>query len=266
MARKVVLSGRVPDGEYWAARAGDSPFAPGILLAPGTRLERAVPAWTYPPASEEPVIPFDYDEVWANGEIMVVDKPHFLPVTGNGRIQRETVQTRLRRRVGEHAVVCHRLDRLTAGLVLCSLNPRTRGVYQQLFAHRQIRKEYEAVLSADVSFPDWTRLDVPMRKTRGSRRVEVAAGGVMTTTWIKGVGNQVTLRPVTGHTHQLRVVAAHLAAPIVGDDTYPADTGAGLWDFGQPLQLLANRLEFTDPLGGAQRVFVSRRRLTATIG
>lgn len=228
-------------------------------------LTRRVPAWTFPAVPAEPPIPFDYDELFSDEEVLVVDKPHFLPVTGNGRIQRETVQTRLRQRRGDEVVVCHRLDRLTAGLVLCSVNPATRGAYQQLFARREIRKHYRAVLTRDVSFPEWTRIDLPMMKQRGSRQVRVAEGGVVTTTWIRGEGRKVDLRPVTGHTHQLRVVAAHLGAPIVGDDTYPVDQRGGLWEFGAPLQLLAHSLEFTDPVTGEQRGFVSRRRLTDTI-
>lgn len=264
-ARRVVLRGEVPVGQFWAARAGDSPFAPGELLVPGTALDRPVPAWMHPEVPAEPEIPFDYEEIFSEDGILVVDKPHFLPVTGNGRIQRETVQTRLRRRRGDDVVACHRLDRLTAGLVLCSLEPATRGAYQQLFARREVAKTYQARLTAPVNFPEWTRVDLPMRKSKGSRQVRVVDGGTPTTTWIRDVGHVVQMRPVTGHTHQLRVVAAHLGAPIVGDDTYPVDAPTSLWDYSAPLHLLASRLEFVDPITGEARGFVSRRRLPDTM-
>ncbi|AWB82169.1 pseudouridine synthase [Corynebacterium yudongzhengii] len=257
----MVLSGVVPEGEYWAARAGDSPFPAGTQLAAGTRLARAVPAWTYPELLDEPPIPFDYEVVYADAGIMIVDKPPFLPTTSNGRIQRETLQTRLRRDHGDEVICCHRLDRLTAGLVLCSRNPETRGAYQQLFARREVRKTYRALLSAPVSFPEWERVELTMNKPAGARRVEVSHTGTPTLTYVRGVGRLVEMRPVTGHTHQLRVVAQHLGAPIVGDDLYPEDLGRGLWDFSTRLHLLAERISFIDPLSFRPRAFRSPRPL-----
>lgn len=72
------------------------------------------------------------------------------------------------------------------------------------------------------------------------------------------------LVPATGQTHQLRVHLAALGVPILGDPLYPEVTGpvpAG--DFRRPLQLLARRLEFTDPVTGAHHTFTSGRRLSA---
>ena len=69
------------------------------------------------------------------------------------------------------------------------------------------------------------------------------------------------LEPVTGRKHQLRVHMAALGAPIIGDDFYPQVIERAPEDYRQPLQLLARRLAFVDPLTGRQREFRSVREL-----
>lgn len=257
-ARKVMVSGKIPAGEYWAARAGDSPFVPGEILHPGTVVPRPLPVWTFPALPEERPIPFFYSVIHRDDNILVVDKPHFLPSTANGRLQRETLQTRIRRDFGEAATVLHRLDRLTAGVVLCSLNPLTRGRYQQLFANRMVTKIYEAHVDGRVVEGE---MRFPLLKVTGSRQVIVDDRGAETVTFIRKEGRHVELEPVTGFTHQLRAVMNHLGAPIVGDDTYPVDRGLSLYDFRTPLHLLARRITFEDPVTGGHREFSSLRSL-----
>lgn len=248
--RKVVLpAGRVAQGEYVAARAGDSPRAAGTVIQAGDVLPTAVPAWLWPGVPDEPVIPFDYRVLSTSSDFIAVDKPHFLPVTSNGRIVRETVQTRLRvREDNPHIAPVHRLDQLTSGVVLCSTNPRTRAPYQQLFERRQVEKTYRAVVRGEHGLSEEpTTIALGMRK-RG-RRVVVDPLGKQTVTLARALSEaEVELRPLTGHTHQLRVVMNHLGAPIVGDDTYPVDTGRGVYDFSTPLELRAISLKFHDPV------------------
>ena len=69
------------------------------------------------------------------------------------------------------------------------------------------------------------------------------------------------LTPRTGRTHQLRVHMTSLGLPICGDPLYPNVIDVAADDFSTPLQLLAQRIEFDDPLSGARREFVSSRRL-----
>ena len=91
--------------------------------------------------------------------------------------------------------------------------------------------------------------------------------GTRTETRVRRVGDDVVeLEPLTGHTHQLRVVLNHLGTPIVGDDTYPVDRGLSLHDFSSPLHLLAAAASFPDPLTGEYRVFRSRRELPTRVG
>lgn len=250
--RKRVLDGVVPEGTFVAASAGDSPFAEGTALPPGTRLGRPTPVWEWPGVPEEPAIPFDYRVIARTGHLIVVDKPHFLPVTGNGRIVKETVQTRLRvREDNPHIAPLHRLDRLTAGLVVCSANPATRAAYQRLFQEHRITKTYRARLAREPSMltEEWTELRLGMRKA--GRQVIVDKHATPTLTRARRVGErEVELQPVTGHTHQLRVAMNHLGAPIAGDDLYPQVTSLHLYDFSAPLSLCAERIEFEDPITG----------------
>ena len=69
------------------------------------------------------------------------------------------------------------------------------------------------------------------------------------------------LSPVSGKRHQLRVHMAALGAAIIGDDFYPQVLAREPDDYRQPLQLLARRLAFVDPLTGQQREFRSAREL-----
>lgn len=263
-----MLKGEVPKDPgapvYYAGRAGDSLFAPGEIIPPGTRLATPTLAWFHPAVPPEPPIPYDYEVLYEDAHLIVVDKPHFLPTTSNGRVVRETVQTRLRVDYGEdHIVPLHRLDRLTAGVVICSRNPDTRGRYQRLFQERMVRKRYKALTVHPLDVDETITLG--MRKEKGSRQVKVDSSGTTTVTRVLAAGNEANLWPVTGHTHQLRVLLNHLGAPILGDDTYPMDRGLDLYDFSSPMSLLHAACEFTDPLDGKLRVFRSGRVLESTL-
>ena len=67
-----------------------------------------------------------------------------------------------------------------------------------------------------------------------------------------------TLHPRTGKTHQLRVHMNSLGLPILGDDFYPRIIERAYDDFSQPLELVARRLSFTDPITHEPREFVSQ--------
>lgn len=255
----MILRDVVPaDHPYWAGEAGDSPFPFGQPLIPGTPLERPVPAWFHPPVPPEPDIPFAHSVVFEDRDLIVVDKPGFVPSTSNGRIVRETIQTRLRLQYGEDDIVpLHRLDRLTSGILVCSRRRRTRAAYQRLFQDRLVDKTYVARVVGEVTVGEaWESVELRLLKERGRRQVRVADDGVATQTWLRRVSpDQVEVRPVTGHTHQIRVVLNQLGMPILGDDTYPVDLGLALYDFSTPLHLRAVSVGFRDPFSGAGRAF-----------
>lgn len=239
------------------------PLTPASAYRPGLRVHyyREVPA--------ETPIPFVESILYADAHLVVVDKPHFLPVTPVGAYVRETLLTRLTQRLDNpNLVPLHRIDRGTAGLVLFSASPETRASYQALFRERQILKRYEAIAPAlpAQQFP----LFRATRIVRGEPFVlsQEVDGPANTQTRIEverrdGELWRYALYPVTGKKHQLRVHMAALGAPIVNDDFYPALTARASDDFSRPLQLLAQSLAFRDPLSGAERRFDSELKLSA---
>lgn len=247
--KKVRLTGVVPDtGQYLAAQAGDSPYLPLSVLPAGTPLERPVYAWVWPGVPDEPVLPVQHSVLYENEDFLIAWKPHFLPTTTNGKIVVNTLQTRLRVSLNNSDIVpLHRLDVMTAGLVLCSVNPATRSQYQQLFATSQIQKTYRATVSQPWTGPSGI-VQLGMVKAKGQPQVRVDPQGRMTTTKVTVLNpTLVELQPITGHTHQLRVLCAHFGSPILGDDVYPVVHNRNFYDLSTPLALEACTLEFDDP-------------------
>ena len=97
---------------------------------------------------DEPHIPFEMDVLYEDERIIVVDKPHFLATMPRGMWYRETALIRLRERLGEPDITpAHRLDRMTAGVLVFVRDPACRGAYQMLFQNKQATKVYECLAS-----------------------------------------------------------------------------------------------------------------------
>lgn len=237
--------------------------AGGAALAPDARYRVGMDVYYYREVDDEPHLPVLERIVHADAHLVVVDKPHFLPVTPAGRFVSETLLARLVRRLdNERLAPLHRIDRLTAGLVMFSAQPATRERYQALFRERRIEKRYEAIAPAlpELAFPLTRRTRIErgepffrMRETDGAPNSEtridlIERGGEF---W------RYALAPVTGRKHQLRVHMAGLGAAIAGDPLYPQLREEGEDDFAHPLKLLARSLAFVDPLDGRERNFES---------
>ena len=248
--------GRVVDGDgRWLM--AETPYLVGLEIH------------YYREVSDELPIPFHEIVLHSDADLLVADKPHFLPVMPAGAHVHETLLGRLIRRTGNDALVpLHRIDRDTAGLVLFSTNPHSRARYQALFRERRIDKSYEAIAPAlpGVKFPC----------VRSSRMV--AGDPFFRMQEIEGLANSETcihvvargdgvwryaLTPLTGRKHQLRVHMAALGAPIAGDRMYPSLSHRAAGDYSAPLQLLAKGLSFIDPLSGVERRFSSNLLLEA---
>lgn len=259
----------VVDGMFEAGRivgadgravAADAPYVPGMFV------------WFHRDLPEEVPVPFPLRVVHRDEHIVVADKPHFLATTPRGGHVAETALARLRRELEIPALTAaHRLDRLTAGLVLFTVRPDERGAYQTLFRDRRVRKEYEAVAPYDpgLALPRTVRSRIV--KERGVLTAREVAGEPNAVSRVELVEQRADgpiaryrLVPGTGQTHQLRVHMTALGVPILGDPLYPEVTGpAAAGDFRRPLQLLARALEFTDPVTGTERRFRSGRELAA---
>ncbi|MFI9173458.1 RluA family pseudouridine synthase [Streptomyces lincolnensis] len=281
---------RLPPGDAWAtvrdhlvARLAAGPGvidgmldaglivdASGHPVSRDRTYEPGMFVWFHRDLPDEERVPFTVDVLYRDEHVVVADKPHFLATTPRGSHVTETALARLRRQLGIPTLgAAHRLDRLTAGLVLFTVRPEERGAYQTLFRDRRVAKGYEAVAPYDPG------LDLP--RTVRSRIVKER--GVLAAREVEGEPNassriealehrdgraRYRLTPYTGQTHQLRVHMSTLGVPILGDPLYPVVTGpVAVGDFRRPLQLLARALEFTDPVTGLDHRFVSPRVLRA---
>jgi tRNA pseudouridine32 synthase / 23S rRNA pseudouridine746 synthase len=223
--------------------------------------------WFHRDFAAEERVPFGIGIVYRDERIVVADKPHFLATTPRGRHVTETALARLRRELGLPGLQpAHRLDRLTAGLVLFVVRPGDRGAYQTLFRDRLVRKEYEAVAAyrPGVALPVTVRGRI--EKERGVIAAREVPGRPNAESRVellehRGGYGRYRLVPVTGRTHQLRVHMCGLGLPLLDDPVYPVVQEPRAEDYGRPLQLLAKVLEFTDPVTGEPYRFESRLRL-----
>lgn len=126
--------------------AGEVVDAQGRSLSTSTELGECEFLWYYRSVSDERPLPVTEEVLHEDDHLLAVDKPHFLPTTPAGRYVQESLLVRLRRRLDlPDLTPIHRLDRGTAGVVLFSKEPATRGAYQLLFENRQVSKTYECV-------------------------------------------------------------------------------------------------------------------------
>jgi tRNA pseudouridine32 synthase/23S rRNA pseudouridine746 synthase len=241
--------------------AADAPCAAGSLL------------WYWRDPPPEPPVPFEVELLHRDEHLVVVDKPHFLPVIPSGRHLRETVLVRLRRQLGIDALApMHRLDRETAGVLVFTARAQDRAAYHALLRERDVHKVYEAIAPwrGDLALPQVARHRLEKADGAGFMQVQVVPGhpnAEVLVELVERLGDRALYRltPRTGRTHQLRVQMNALGIPIVGDRIYPT-----LWpepapdappDWSHPLQLLSREIAFTDPVTGEPRRFTSRRRL-----
>lgn len=240
----------------------------GVAATPERAFEPGIRFYYYRELEQEAEIPFAAQILFQDEHLLVADKPHFLPVVPTGRFLQHTLLVRMKRETGLRELSpIHRIDRDTAGLVLFSTQRETRGAYQALFRDRSVLKEYEAVapFRSDLTFPrehasrmqecpeQFFRMQEVPGEPNSHTRMEIIEqqGGLA----------RYRLKPVTGKRHQLRVHMNALGLPLMGDGFYPVVNDPAEGDWSNPLQLLARRLEFTDPVTGATRRFESQRRL-----
>jgi len=221
----------------------------------------------YREVPNEPVIPFKEKILFKDDNIIVVDKPHFIPATPGGRFVKESLLARLKHHYQQEDISpIHRLDRETAGVMMFSCNPDIRGAYQTLFQKRQVDKVYEAIAAkSELDFPMTHKSRIEkgdpffiMQEVEG----EINSETYIDTKLISGKLAKYTLKPVTGRQHQLRVHMMSLGMPILNDPFYPELLACKGEDYSQPLQLLAKSIAFIDPISGERRFFESQQELT----
>lgn len=243
-----------PDGIIDRFDRGEVVGIGGIPLSRTTPLNEHTFIWYYRELPPEVRLPVEISILHQDENLLVVDKPHFLPTTPGGMYVAESALIRLRVALGiPDLIPMHRLDRMTAGVLLFSTNPETRGKYQVMFEKRRIEKEYEAVapVRPDLELPLVVRSR--MVKSRTYLLAQEVPGEPNAETRVElieesdGIG-RYRLLPHTGKTHQLRVHMASLGIGILNDPFYPVLLEQAPDDYSRPMQLLARSVRFTDPL------------------
>ena len=188
-------------------------------------------------------------ELWSKAGLLAVDKPAgLLTVPGRGPDKADCLIARVQE---QHptALIIHRLDQPTSGLVLLALNSELQREMSMRFARREVRKRYEAWVHGTPAGAQG-EIDLPLITdwpNRPRQHVDVELGKPSLTRWqaletVEG-RTRLALYPVTGRTHQLRVHLAAIGHPIVGDALYGTDS-----DREPRLLLHATDLAFEHPV------------------
>ena len=244
--------------------AGEVVDADGAVITGSTVLPAGAHVYLYRELRDEVPVPFGIPVLHRDDDIVVVDKPHFLATMPRGRHVAQTATVRLRRELDlPELSPAHRLDRLTAGVLLFTTRRELRGRYQTLFAQGLVHKTYlaRAAVDPDHKLPLVVRSRIIKRRGHLQAVEEPGEPNAETLVELLSADGLYRLTPRTGRTHQLRVHMASLGLPIIGDSLYPNVIDVAPGDFSRPLQLLAHRIEFDDPVTGACRVFTSGRTL-----
>lgn len=195
--------------------------------------------------------------VHADHAILVLNKPSgLLTVPGRGPEKQDCLSKRVQSRYPD-ALIVHRLDRDTSGLVVFARGLPAQRALNLAFEQRRVDKRYTAVVTGQMPMDDqWHEINLPMLvdwPNRPKRTINHVEGQSALTRWrctaVNAVDNtsRVELEPVTGRTHQLRVHMQAIGHPMVGDTLYaPPDVQAQ----SNRLLLHSGMLSFPHPVSG----------------
>ena len=217
------------------------------------------------PPPENP--PADIDVVYADASLLVLNKPSgLLSVPGRGADKQDCLSSRVQRLYPE-ALIVHRLDMATSGLMLMARGIAMQRALSSLFERREVHKRYLAVVDgrlAPAPTPDgWGLTDLPIVvdwPRRPLRIIDSVLGKPSQTRWralaFDAVTNstRVELEPLTGRSHQLRVHLQALGHPILGDSLYAPEAAQAK---APRLLLHACALGFVHPVSGEALRFES---------
>ncbi|TNF35478.1 MAG: RluA family pseudouridine synthase [Gammaproteobacteria bacterium] len=193
------------------------------------------------------------DLIYEDEFLLVLNKPSgLLSVPGKGAAHQDSLATRVQMRFSD-ALIIHRLDMPTSGILLMARNQDVHRLLSKQFASRQIKKAYVAVvdglikeMSGSIDLPlicDWPnrprqKVDYEIGKPSLTHYSVLAYDEVKNTT-------RVRLEPITGRSHQLRVHLQSIGHAILGDKLYASETVRNKAD---RLLLHASLISFMHPV------------------
>ncbi len=224
--------------------------------------------------------------LYADAHLLVLDKPAgLLAVPGRGEDKQDCLSARVQA-VYPDALIVHRLDMATSGLLVMARGAAAQSILSKAFAQRQVSKRYIAVVAGHLPLPatpdGWGLIDLPLIvdwPNRPRSIVDRVQGKPSQTRWrvvgkvslssspspasgggVRGSAGEgenlpttrLELAPITGRSHQLRVHLQALGHPILGDSLYAPPEVQALAD---RLLLHASEIAFAHPLSGANLRF-----------
>ena len=188
----------------------------------------------------------------ADAALVAVNKPAgMLSVPGRGDDKQDCAATRVQAQFPD-ALIVHRLDMATSGILLFARGLEVQRRLGIAFAQREVHKRYVAVVHGCID-GEQGEIDLPLSADwpqRPRQKVDHEQGKPSLTRWRQlahdtaGDTSRLSLEPVTGRSHQLRVHLLAIGHPIVGDRLYGRDDGT------ERLMLHACTLQFTHPVDG----------------
>jgi tRNA pseudouridine32 synthase/23S rRNA pseudouridine746 synthase len=212
-----------------------------------------------PPCNEEIKIVFQ-DE-----HILLINKPtKLLSLSGKNPANLDSVHYRIRQNFPS-ALMIHRLDLGTSGIMVLALNKEISAKLNRQFSERLVKKTYTVLLAGHLA-SEQGLIELPIAKGEFPYQKICHASGKAALTEYQLLGyedyqhkqrhnaaehpvSRVLYTPHTGRTHQLRIHSQQLGHPILGCDLYPSPDGA-TEHMAERLMLHATRLEFNHPISG----------------
>ncbi len=212
------------------------------------------------PLNHAPPVDTPLALVYADDSLLAFNKPAgLLSVPGRGDDKQDCLSARVQAHHPE-ALVVHRLDMATSGLMLMARNAAMQRALSALFAERQMHKRYAALVYGNMPTPDtadgWGLIDLPIAvdwPRRPLRVIDAVLGKPSQTRWQATAWDaalpctHVMLEPLTGRTHQLRVHLQAIGHPILGDALYAPPAVQAM---APRLMLHASALAFSHPVTG----------------
>ncbi|MFK7829249.1 MAG: RluA family pseudouridine synthase [Congregibacter sp.] len=197
------------------------------------------------PHSPEPV-----RVIFADQHLLLIHKPDLLlSVPGRHPVNRDCMISRLQRRFAD-ALIVHRLDLDTSGIMLIARGKASQAALSRLFQERAVRKRYHAWVCGEVA-ADEGRIERSIARdweNRPRQKICMETGKKSTTHFRvldrRDGCSYLELIPVTGRTHQLRIHCREMGHPILGCDLYAPNRVMGL---APRLMLHASRISFSHP-------------------